>query len=171
MLNFKLKIVIPSVITSLRIILLPKFMYSAYYDNQIIVNGLFLFLIFTDLLDGYLARKLGASTKKGTRLDLMADFLMIIGTFVIFVTKGFYNMWLLILILATFVQFILTSYFFRKIYDPIGKYYGSLLYGAIGLTLLFSEKIVYDIVTIGIIIFTVATFLSRFIYLTRTKNY
>ena len=61
-----------------------------------------------------------------------------------------------------FAQFTLTNlHSKRTIYDPVGKYYGSLLFGGIGLTLLFPMQIMYNIVTIGIIVSTLAALLSR----------
>ena len=44
-------------------------------------------------------------------------------------------MWILFAIVFSFGQFIVTNiYMKRTVYDPIGKYYGSLLFGGIGLT-------------------------------------
>jgi hypothetical protein len=69
-----------------------------------------------------------------------------------------------------FVQFTLTSLHFGKtIYDPIGKYYGSLLFGGIGLTLLFPAQITYSTVTIGIAASTAAATLSRLAFFAGTK--
>ena len=64
-----------------------------------------------------------------------------------------------------FAQFTLTNLYFKKIiYDPVGKYYGSLLFGGIGLTLLFPAHIMYLIVTLGIVVSTVVALLSRLAY-------
>ena len=81
-----------------------------------------------------------SGTKFGAYFDATVDFIFIIGMFRIFVTAELYPYWVLPLMLFAFVQFMITSFLYKEIYDPIGKYYGSLLYGAIGLTLLFSGK-------------------------------
>jgi uncharacterized membrane protein len=87
-----------------------------------------------------------------------------------FILKGIYSAWILFPIIFMFVQFILTNLHSRKtIYDPIGKYYGSLLFGGIGLTLLFPAQIMYNIVTLGIIASTVAAILSRLAYFCKNK--
>ena len=66
------------------------------------------------------------------------------------------------MIIFVFSQFIFSNMYLKKtIYDPIGKYYGSLLFGEIGLTLLFTHSLIYQIVTIGIIISTAASLISR----------
>mgnify|MGYP006944208130 CR=1 FL=1 len=69
------------------------------------------------------------------------------------------------MMIFVFSQFVLSNLYLKQtIYDPIGKYYGSLLFGGIGLTLLFSHPIVYQIVTFGIILSTIASLISRLIY-------
>jgi hypothetical protein len=62
---------------------------------------------------------------------------------------------------AVFALFVLTSRFSSKIYDPVGKYYGSLLYGAIGLRFILSGQLFYDVVTVGVVVFSAASILSR----------
>jgi phosphatidylglycerophosphate synthase len=125
--------------------------------------GLFLFSIGTDLLDGFIAKKLNAKSKFGANLDVVIDFLFIFSTYLFFVLKGIYSPFLLLPIIIMFMQFVVTNQYLRKtIYDPIGKYYGSLLFGGLGLTLLFQTQIMYDIVTLGIIVITIASILSRF---------
>ncbi len=94
---------------------------------------LFLSLLCTDWLDGYLARRFGLSTKFGIYFDVTTDFIFVFCMFLTFNLKGFVPEWVLVLIIFVFAQFVITSIYSDKIYDPVGKYYGSLLYGAIGL--------------------------------------
>jgi hypothetical protein len=61
--------------------------------------------------------------------------------FLVFGSQGFVPSWVMILTVLFFAQFIVTSLYSNKIYDPIGKYFGSLLYGAIGLRFIFSGQI------------------------------
>jgi phosphatidylglycerophosphate synthase len=127
--------------------------------------ALFLFLLFTDVLDGYLARKLGVSSKLGTYFDVTADFVVVFSMFLVFGPTGFFADWVLIVIAAVFAEFVLTSRFSSKIYDPVGKYYGSLLYGAIGLRFILSGQLFYYVVTVGIVAFSAASILSRATFL------
>jgi phosphatidylglycerophosphate synthase len=115
-------------------------------------------------LDGYLARKLGLSSKFGTFFDATTDFTLIFSMFLVFNSKGFVPYWVLILIAFFFVQFIVTSLRWDNIYDPVGKYYGSLLYGAIGLRFIISGQFFYDIATVAITGFTAASMLARVFY-------
>ena len=130
---------------------------------------MFLFLLFTDFLDGYLARKLGVSSKFGTYFDVIADFTLVFSLFIAFGSEGFYADWIQILVAAVFTGFMLTSRSSSRVYDPVGKYYGSLLYGAIGLRLLFSGPFFCSVVTVGVATFSVVSILSRATFLLKRQ--
>jgi len=156
---------IPYVLTSLRIVALPFLIYYFFLDVTIIVYSLFLFSIGTDLVDGFVARKLGVTSKNGAFFDTIADFLFIYGLFMAFIIKGFYPTWIFISLVFVFEQFILTSLYAKQpVYDPIGKYLGSLLFGGAGLTLLFQEQLMYNIVMVGIILSISSSILSRLVF-------
>lgn len=141
---------------------LPFLVYAFNQEIKIATYLLFLFAVFSDVLDGYLAKKYGTSSQLGSYFDVFADFVFVSVIFFVFFSKGLYPFWIVLLICLVFGQFILSSvYFKRASYDPIGKHYGSLLYGGIGLTLLFSEQMVYNVVTLGIAVFTVISLVSR----------
>ena len=153
-----------------RVIILPLLAYSFIFDFTFAAYTLFLLAIGTDFLDGYLARKMDLGTKFGAYFDATVDFIFIMGMFRVFVTVGLYPYWVLPLILFVYVQFLITSFRSQKIYDPIGKYYGSLLFGAVGLTLLFSGQLFYYIITGGIAVVTGASLISRLVYILKPKN-
>lgn len=161
---------IPNIITSLRIVTFPHLVYAFNHGLTPLVYVLFLFGIGTDLADGYVARKFDFGSKFGAYLDVTVDFLFISGMYLLFICKGLYSPWILVIISAIFIQFILSNlYSKRTVYDPIGKYYGSLLLGGIGLTLLFQWQMVYNIVTIGIVTSTAISILSRILYFLRIE--
>ena len=161
---------IPYALTSFRLVALPFLVYSLFNEMTIIVYLLFLFSIATDLLDGFVARKLGVSSKLGAFFDVVTDFVFIYGMFMAFIVKGFYPVWVFLLLIFAFEQFILTSLASKKTYDPIGKYYGSLLFGAIGLTLLFSRQIVYDVITVCLVGVTAISLSSRLVYFLNSRH-
>jgi phosphatidylglycerophosphate synthase len=152
---------VPSAVTAVRLGFVPLLVFLV--SNGMLFYGavLFLFLIFTDFLDGYLARKLGVSSKFGTYFDVTADFTLIFSMFLVFGSMGFCADWVLIVIAAVFAVFMLTSHSSSKIYDPVGKYYGSLLYGTIGLRFILSGQLFYDVVRLGVVVFSAASILSR----------
>jgi len=156
---------VPSAITAVRLGFAPLLVFLVSRGMLFCGAALFLFLLFTDFLDGYLARRLGVSSKSGTYFDVTADFTLVFSMFLAFGSKGFYADWILIVIAAEFAEFLLTSHSSSKIYDPVGKYYGSLLYGAIGLRFIFSGQLFYTVVTAGVVVFSAASILSRATFL------
>jgi len=163
---------IPWAITSLRLVVLPFLICSFSQEIRVVSYALFLFAVCTDFLDGYLAKKLEVTSRLGSYFDVTADFLFVSGIFLTFILEEFYPLWILLLIVFVFVQFMLTSFYSKRtVYDPVGKYYGSLMYGGIGLTLLFPEQLVYSIVTIGIVVSTIASLFSRLAYFLRAQNH
>jgi phosphatidylglycerophosphate synthase len=130
---------------------------------------LFALAVATDLLDGYLARKLNATTKFGAYYDAATDFALVLGIYSLFAVKGFYPIWLLILIAASFAQFIATSRYAKKIYDPIGRYIGSALYIGIVLTLIFPVKPIFIFVQYAFIVFFLISLASRIVSLTKNR--
>lgn len=133
---------------------------------QIATYFLYLFSVSTDCLDGYLAKKFETTSTLGSYFDVIADFIFVSGMFLVFIFDKLYPSWIILLIIFVFSQFMLTNvYSKRTVYDPIGKYYGSLMYGGIGLTLLSQEKLMLNIVTVGVTVCTIAVLLSRTIFL------
>jgi len=110
----------------------------------------FLLLLCTDLVDGHLARKLGSSSRFGAYFDATADFIVVFSLLAVLGSKGFLPDWILIVVTLFFAQFVVTSFGWGPLYDPIGKYYGSLLYGAIGLRFIISGEFFYDVATMVI---------------------
>lgn len=152
---------VPSGISSLRIVALPIFLY--YYS---VGNPLFCIVVFslaqvTDLIDGYVARKLGVASKTGAYFDAVTDFVFIIGIFAAFTMSGYYPVWIIVLIGASFAQFIISSRYSKNLYDPLGKYIGSVLYIAIGLTLLSPTPAIFTLVEVGFPAFALTSFVTR----------
>jgi phosphatidylglycerophosphate synthase len=160
---------VPSATTAVRLGLVPLLTFLVCNGMLFYGAALFLFLLFTDFLDGYLARRLGVSSKFGTYFDVTADFTLILSLFLAFGSEGFYAEWVLILVAAVFAGFMLTSRSSSRVYDPLGKYYGSLLYGAVGLRFLISGPLFYNVVTVGVAAFSAASILSRATFLLKKQ--
>lgn len=156
---------VPSAVTAVRLGFVPLLVFLVSRGMFVYGAALFLVLVFTDALDGYLARKLGVSSKFGAYFDVTADFILVFAMFLSFGSEGFYADWILIVIAAVFTGFLLTSHSSSKIYDPVGKYYGSLLYGVISLRFILSGPLFYDGVTVGVTVFSAASILSRAAFL------
>ena len=173
---------IPNAITLLRLIAIPHLIYSFNYLSMFVTFSIFLAAIISDLVDGYVARKISSTSKIGAYLDVIVDFIFITGIYFFFSLKEIYSPWLLLIIVFVFAQFIISNLLLKQtIYDPIGKYFGSILFGGIGVTILISEQlisnlivftdqIVYILVTVFIVISALASLLSRFTYLLRQRK-
>ncbi|MCO6560635.1 MAG: CDP-alcohol phosphatidyltransferase family protein, partial [Gilliamella sp.] len=90
-----MKINFPTFLTLFRVILIPFFVLAFYlFPHE--WSGFFSALIFliaavTDVLDGYLARRLGQTTKFGAFLDPVAD--KIIVTIALVLITQYYQSW------------------------------------------------------------------------------
>lgn len=82
---------IPNQLTLLRILLVPVFVlvfYLPYSWNNILACGIFILAGLTDVLDGYLARKLNQTSSLGAFLDPVADKLMVAVALVLLVQQN-----------------------------------------------------------------------------------
>lgn len=160
-------ILIPNLISSLRIAVLPLFFYLFKTGNITSCLILLTFSAATDFFDGYLARRLQLTSRLGGYYDATTDFILVFGIFTIFSVQGYYPIWLLILISASFIQFLVTSLYAKKLYDPVGKYTGSALYIGIVLTLIFPVKAIFSFVEIAFLGFFLVSLGSRIVSLAR----
>jgi phosphatidylglycerophosphate synthase len=159
------KSLIPCGISALRIAALPLFLYFNSMGSSFLCLVVFGFAAVTDLIDGYVARKLGVASKSGAYFDAVTDFVLVMGIFSAFALNGYYPLWLLLLIAASFAQFAVTGYFGKRLYDPLGKYIGSVLYIGITLTLLSPVGVTLIIVLAGVFVFTAISFVTRMLSL------
>lgn len=157
-----LKKLIPSGLSTLRIVLAVILFYSFLSGMRIISITIFIFALFTDYLDGYIARKLKVTSNYGAFLDIIADFTLTITIFTAFTIKGSYPYWILILITFMFLQFILTSGIKKPIYDPIGKYYGAFLFTSAAINLIFPLNYINMISLILIVVVSLISLSTRF---------
>jgi phosphatidylglycerophosphate synthase len=165
------KALVPSGISALRLAALPLFLYSYSIGNPLACIVIFGFAQITDLVDGWVARKLKAQSRAGAYFDAVTDFTLITGIFAAFIISGYYPVWMMALIVASFAQFIVSSLYSKKLYDPLGKYIGSILYIAIGLTLLSPTPIIFTIVEIGFPAFALTSFVTRTASLTNNIHH
>jgi CDP-diacylglycerol--glycerol-3-phosphate 3-phosphatidyltransferase len=82
---------IPNSLTLFRILLIPVFVVVFYLQvswNYVLATAIFGLAAITDILDGYLARKLGQISRLGEFLDPVADKLMIAVVLVLLVQEN-----------------------------------------------------------------------------------
>jgi CDP-diacylglycerol--glycerol-3-phosphate 3-phosphatidyltransferase/cardiolipin synthase len=115
----------------------------------------------TDALDGWLARRLGATSRLGAHLDVLADVAVILGGLGACVALGVYPSWLFWLIAAMAAQFFVTTKLGVVVYDPLGKYFGGALWGVLVLTLLAPDQAVWEMLLAATVVLTAMSLASR----------
>jgi phosphatidylglycerophosphate synthase len=156
---------VPTAITSLRVAAIPLVLYFLSTGNSTIFLALFLFSSFTDLADGYVARKTKTTSTIGAYYDSIADFGLIAGVFAVLTVKGVYPSWILAIIAISFSQFIITSLRRSRIYDPVGMYFGGFLYVTVATTVAVQSEVLYGLAQLVIAVFFAASLVSRIIFL------
>jgi cardiolipin synthase len=145
---------IPNIITVLRIImapLFPFFYFSTQFSNgRMLALAVFIIAGFSDLLDGFLARKFDVVSQIGVALDPLADKLMLISVLIslwidhlipliipiIVITKEVFMIILSSILYYRRDRFVIPSNFF-------GKFSTFLFFVSIFITLLFNTPVIH----------------------------
>jgi cardiolipin synthase len=121
---------IPNFLTIIRLFLVPVFVmvfFSGTQNATIISVSIFLAAGFTDVLDGYIARKYNMVTKWGTVLDPFADKLMSITVLISFAIKNIIPAWVLYVIgIKELLMIIGGAVLFKKGTCVPAKIYGKI---------------------------------------------
>lgn len=134
---------VPNILTTLRILLTPFFIYFVLTDGwEAVALSIFVFASITDWYDGYLARKHGYSTDWGRFLDPLADKILVVAAFSTFVYMGLIKLWMVVIIvLRDSMITLLRSYAMRTgkpmMTNLLGKMKTVLQMIMIGLVLIF----------------------------------
>lgn len=128
---------IPNILTVIRLFMVP-FFWWAYFNNPMWGGIVFIAACVTDIIDGYLARKLDAITKFGMLVDPLADKLMQISAVTCLFISGIFPQWIVtVLIMKELIMIISASFLFKKdIVIPANKV-------GKGATVLLSVMVVY----------------------------
>jgi CDP-diacylglycerol--glycerol-3-phosphate 3-phosphatidyltransferase len=101
---------VPNLLTFGRILIIPLFIYLAYQANplaSLLAGALFAVAAITDVIDGWLARRMGLVTVIGKFLDPLADKLIVLAAMVMLVRLGRFPAWVAILLLSR--EFVVTG--------------------------------------------------------------
>jgi len=102
--------VIPNLLTIIRILLTPVFVYFFIQEQQsaqYIATSVFFVASFTDWLDGKIARKMHQTTRLGQFLDPIADKILVSSALVMFAFKNYLYLWMMIVIILR--DFLITA--------------------------------------------------------------
>ena len=90
---------VPNTLTILRLLAIPAFVWAYFNDHRVAALIIFVAASLTDLLDGYLARKLNQITDFGKLADPLADKLMLIALLFCLAFTG-YAPWPMLAVIA-----------------------------------------------------------------------
>jgi len=102
--KFKLEWTIPNILTFLRLLAIPVFMYLLVQPDLVsraIAFALFLAAALTDLVDGYIARKYQQESELGKFLDPLADKALVVAALLVFIfLSAQVQLWMVICIVG-----------------------------------------------------------------------
>lgn len=129
---------LPNVITLLRVILsvFLNFYIVKHFGDMLIPIIITSIIFLTDFLDGRIARFNGSISKLGAVFDVASDLLYIIISYMVLYILHVLPLWFLFVILFKFAEFIITSYFIKKvcskksifIFDFLGRVAAAMFY-------------------------------------------
>jgi len=160
----KLILCVPLAITTFRIIAAIIFLYLFWNYDYVSSFIVLVMALFSDIIDGYLARRLNATSNKGAYLDVTADFILILTCFTAFIIRGWYPPLILLMITVMFLIFIATSNLKKPVYDPLGKYLGSVLMGIILLSFVVHDIFLRKVMLTIFIIFSLVSIIIRILF-------
>ena len=157
---------LPQVLSGIRIVLAISILHLIFLYQFIISFVLLLVACLSDIIDGKIARKLEVTSTFGAYFDVSTDFSLILIVFIGFVLLRVYPFWIIILICFMFFQFLFTSRSKEPVYDPVGKYIGTIHLIIIGTTLLFMyfypNWVPYLIMLIILVVFDTISLVTRY---------
>jgi phosphatidylglycerophosphate synthase len=134
---------IPNLITITRIIMAFLFVYTIIeqfiygHEKNIYLIVLFFAICISDLVDGRIARKTNSVSVLGAKLDVSADLLYIILSYVTLIIINILPLWFLGFICLKFSEFVITSKFMKNnnkssehpfVFDKVGRVVSAIFF-------------------------------------------
>lgn len=174
---------IPNILTLSRLVLIPVFLICFYLPvewNYLLAAFIFWFAAGTDMLDGYLARRLNQSTKFGAFLDPVADKVMV-ATALVLLIQDYNTIWMSVPALIMIAREIIISALREWMAElgkrsavavsSLGKYKTAAQMLAIIALLSRYDDNVIMVGYVLLYIATILTFWSMFVYLSAAWQY
>lgn len=157
----------PYAVSGIRILLSFAFFYAFVVGAVDVAIILYAIAFVSDIVDGRLARKMKTRslTSVEAYLDPAADFILVMASFSAFALREMYPAWILGVLAFMFLFFVISSSRKRPCYDPVGKYYGTFLLTAIGVSLLLPHEAIFHGVILLIVSYTLGLIIYRTFFL------
>jgi len=155
--------VVPSMVTALRLVAIPAIAALWLREMRPAAIGLYGFVVLSDAFDGWLARRLDAVTRFGGFFDAITDIVAILFLLALLSWNGVVPLWVPIAPALVAGVFLVTSSRAAPRYDPIGKYYGAILYVVVGILLWGVGPVARTALSVVILVASAAVLASRWI--------
>lgn len=180
------KITLPTLLTWIRIFLVPFFVAVFYIpdfiitlpNKNLVATIIFIFAAFTDYLDGYLARKLKQESSFGAFLDPVADKALVAAALVVLVNLDRTFIFAAIIIIVREIAISALREWMAQLGEVksvavayIGKLKTALQFFAISLLLFNYNHYINVIGNIFMLLAVIFTVVSMFYYLEQAKQY
>lgn len=138
---------IPNIITCIRLCLIPVFCYFLWNNNDLVAGIVFIIAALSDVVDGYLARKLNAISNFGKLADPFADKIMQISAIILLFLLGRLKAWIMIVLFAKDFILMLGGLLYKLIYNITvsSRWFGKI--SALTLNVIIAVSILFSLST------------------------
>lgn len=171
---------VPNILSIFRMFLVPVFIFVFFSDEPHAIAyaaGVYALAGFTDVLDGFIARRFNLITKLGKILDPLADKLMTITVFICICVRGIIPWWVILLIFAKDLLLIIGGI---KMYQEVSGVFASNVFGKAatvflvlgGIAMMLFSSVIHPAFKTAFNIVAIAmSFLAFFSYLRQYINF
>ena len=118
---------VPNILTIIRFFLIPFIVIFALQDNYVIAAIFLILSGFTDVADGFIARKYNLITDFGKLMDPLADKCTQVATLIVLVAQSIVPIWILIVVIVKEILLIAgASFLYGKDLVVSSKWYGKI---------------------------------------------
>ena len=166
---------VPDALSAVRAVLALPLVWAVGVGDQRVALVVFGLAAVSDVLDGHLARRLGAAAapdrggRRGALLDVGADAVFLLSGLATAWAFAGLPVWVPLVAAAMLARFLATSPAGAPLYDPVGRHYGTLLYLVLGVWILDPPAAARGGVLLVLVVATGASLLGRTWFL-RTRS-
>lgn len=129
---------VPNLITLSRVVLtcIVNYYILTYFGKIAVPLFIFVLILFTDYLDGKIARLYGKVLPGGAVFDLLADFFFMFLSYLVLHYFRIIPFWFVCVVFGKFIEFVFTSFYLRRlsngskvfIFDCLGRFVAAAFY-------------------------------------------
>ena len=137
-----------NLITFSRIAFIPFLIMGELQEKYVQSLIIILLISMSDIIDGMVARQAESNCKGGDIFDIAADFMVVLSVFVLWYLKQMVSVYIIFLILLSFITFVYISFLKKKVVkNKIGKYVGTVCF--LGITVIIFTRLYFKEIYIG----------------------